>query len=183
MLNKRIASEFAIGIILLVAISVAGVFLLQDSRRDVSDYIESVNLKQPVKNISNNNESVVIKEAQQVIGENNDELACANHTYSGEQKLRGAYVLSTLPNSEKKEWLFKVVVEDLAKLPALATREENFSGSIFVVDVTPDMTAKLKKATEEKPETLTIKRIYLDCSGVPIASLESSKDAIAKYIK
>ncbi|MEI7890756.1 MAG: hypothetical protein WCI36_02195 [bacterium] len=180
-MNKKIASEFAIGIIVLLAIVIGGIFLVENRKQMA---------------ITNNTPSVEDSKNQDVANGsvdqgNVDELTqnfqkdpCKGHMYDGEVALRGRYVLDSVVG-EKKEWLFKVAKDDLIGLPVQITDDKgkNVNELLKIADADPALIAKLKKATDEKPETLIIKGYYLHCEGGPVVSIAPAKLALAKYLK
>lgn len=177
--NKKIASEFAVGIILLVAIVVSGSFWVQNKKQLESNKIENSAPPQASKSIAQNQ---VKDDGKQPVKSD----ICTGHLFEGEAQLRGSYVLETIPGSEKKEWMFKVIAEDVANLPTHADIESGVVSSdnlLYISDATPEMTAKLKKATQEKPEMITIKGVYLDCAGISTVSIAPARIALTKYIK
>lgn len=194
-MNKKIASELAIGIILLIAIVVSGVFLIQDMRRGLSDNSQKINAEQPAGNLVQQSaapkaESAAADDKQgenqpQNLPDGSRDGACVGHLYEGEAMIKGTYSLNSIPGSTKKAWLFKVVKEDIDKLPnAAKTENNNIDNSLlYISDATPDVIARLKKSTEAKPETITIKGFYLDCEGAPVVSIQPARLALAKYIK
>jgi len=183
MLNKKIASELAIGIIVILSIAVGSIFIFQKDRQlsfdNVNNIVNIQKKKQPVKNNSVDQASKKSEDVVNGVVEN----VCAPHMYQGEAAIKGSYVLSAIPGSTKKEWLFKVADEDVNKLPPQAVEGGKFNGLLFIADAAPATVEKLKKATTIKPGTITIKRFYLDCSGVPVASVESEGDGLLKYVK
>lgn len=192
--NKKIASEIAIGITLLLAIIIGGIFWVQDRKQEALDVIVGLGDNQPVRRgiekpsvqqleVTANDGQ---KESQPVVSADKTNAdACTAHLYEGEVSIKGSYVLETIPGSTKKEWMFKVTKDDLGKFPAeaKAANDQPNNDLLFIADATPDMTAKLKKATQDKPETITIKGFYLDCEGVPVVSIEPARLALAKYLK
>lgn len=184
--NKKIASEFAIGIILLIAVVIGGIFWIQNKNTQVLDDAGMMVTQQPIKKIQdlkkNNNQ---VEGEQSSLTEEEVKASCRGRLFEGEAELRGSYVLETIPGTTKREWLLKIAEEDIDKLPVQAKTESNevVRNLLFLSDATPEMIAKLKKATEDKPETVTIKGFYLDCEGVPVVSIEPAKLALAKYLK
>lgn len=191
MKNKKLAGEFAIGVILLVAIIVGGIFWVQGKRQEAVENAEKqqvivpVEQKSPTKPVENLDNAIQIKDDQQPsLTEKFEKDPCAGHLYAGEATLRGTYVLDS-SYGDQKEWLFKVVKEDIAKLPIQTKFGDgrDVNELIKIADATPSLEAKLKKATEENPETITIKGYYLHCEGGPLVSIAPAKLALAKYLK
>lgn len=176
--NKKIASEFAVGIILLVAIVISGSFWVQNRKQEELNKIENSAPLQASKSIAQNQ---VRDDSKQPVKSE----TCTGHLFEGEAQLRGSYVLETIPGSEKKEWMFKIIAEDVANLPTHADIQSSVATGnlLYITDATPEMTAKLKKATQEKPEMITIKGVYLDCEGISTVSIAPARIALAKYIK
>lgn len=176
-MNKKIASEFAIGVLLLVAIVLGGSFWIQEKKQQSLDNTNNVNIQNPVEKLA-----LQPKRDGQALNDSENKTACVGHLYEGEALLNGSYTLDTIPGTTKKDWMFKVAKEDLSKLPAKDGNKnvENVDGLIYIADATPEMITKLKKT----PNTnITIKGIYLDCEGVPVVSIEPARIALAKYLK
>jgi len=181
-MNKKIASEIAIGITLLLATIVGAIFLFQNNGQESLDNVKKIENKsvvKPVEIIAGNDNQL------KNLDDESSNAVCVGRLYEGEASLKGTYVLDTIPGSTKKEWMFKVAKEDIDKLPTDPKNENNIIGGelLFIADASADMTAKLKKSTQENPETITIKGFYFDCEGVPVVSIQPARLALAKYIK
>jgi hypothetical protein len=179
-MNKKIASEIAIGVILSVAIVVGVIFWAQTVKQETIDNSEKIETPQLVEKAGNDDEKT--EDEQQNLTDESAEIACIARLFEGEASIRGSYVLDTIPGSTKKEWLFKVANEDIDKLPdpAIVESRKVSDTYLFIDDVTPELTAKLKKSTETE---LTIKGFYFDCEGVSVVSIEPARLALARYIK
>lgn len=182
--NKKLASEVAIGIVLLLAIVVGGFSWAQNRQSEFFNDAGRSYVAQPtVKPVESANED----DKQQPVQVANEDggSGCVGRLYEGEAVLRGSYVLDTIPGSTKREWLFKVAAEDMDKLPGKAKVEmdKTVNNLLFITDATPEMTTRLKKATDAAPESITIKGFYLDCVGVSVVSIEPATIALAKYVK
>jgi len=183
MLNKKIASEFAVGIIVVLAVIIGSIFVFQNEKRS------SMERQENYRNIKNKKQSMKTSaapessEGKTETAKNANNNACAPRLFEGDVEIRGSYVLGVIPGSTKKEWLFKIVAGDMSKLPPQTLEKGTFDGLLFITDATPEIVEKLKKATEAKPFAITIKRFYLDCGGVPVVSTELTGDKFLKYIK
>ena len=190
-LQKEVLSEVAVGIILLLAIAVGIIFWIQDRKIESSFKANGVETKIPAKkpieksnsandviptvNADNQLDALNQQSTSVVIGDNNE--SCVPRLYAGDATLHGTYAMTTIPGSTKKEWLFKVAVDDVNKLPRVD------SELLFIDDATPELLAKLKKTTENKPETINIKGFYYDCTGVPVVSIGEARIVLAKLTK
>lgn len=111
-----------------------------------------------------------------VSGDLND--TCSRPTFQGEAEVRGWYVWET--SYVSKEWLFRIVPEDLDKLPLSWTTENG--GSVFaerpffkLADADPALVKKLKNASQKNPVKITIRWFYIYCEGAPIISQQPLK--------
>lgn len=86
---------------------------------------------------------------------------CSNHVYEGKVSIHGWYEWRTDYADEK--WLLVVSKSDEAKLIT------GFKGSLAfnLKGSTPQLDKSLKKATAEKPITLTVKKLGYYCEGMP----------------
>ncbi|NTW27039.1 MAG: hypothetical protein HGA36_01820 [Candidatus Moranbacteria bacterium] len=176
MFNKKIASEFAIGIIILITIAVIVIFWMQNEQQ--KSFVDPINVSasKPIDVASTtNNQDVDIKIEDEV---------CVGHLYEGEEMLTGTYALEKIPGTEKKDWMFKVSSQDVNKLPAAAVAGNGKVASdlLYIADADPVLIEKLKKSTQTKPGVITVKGFYLDCEGVSIVSIAPAKVALMKYI-
>lgn len=193
--NKKLASEFAIGIILLIVIIIGGIFWVQNKKQEMFDDAEKGIFEQSIKAVEKEESAVQpiedvkvddsqVENSQQDLTAVFEKSPCAGHLYEGETILRGRYVLDTTYNNEK-EWLFRVAKEDMNKLPIQIKFGDgrDVNELLKIADATPEIVLKLKEATDENPETITIKGYYLYCEGSPIVSIEPARLALAKYVK
>lgn len=175
-MNKKIASELAIGTILLLVIFFSWIFLTQNKEQETLNNAENVIVDVPIK-LDEKKEAVDL-----TAGFEKD--PCKGHLYEGEVDLRGRYVLDVTYGDEE-QWYFSVMKEDLMKLPIQIKVGDgkNVNELLKIEDATAELIAKLKKATDENPETISIKGYYLNCEGGPIVSIQNPKLALAKYLK
>ncbi|EKE19743.1 MAG: hypothetical protein ACD_8C00115G0004 [uncultured bacterium] len=175
-MNKKIASELAIGAILLLVIFFSWIFLTQNKEQKTTNKIQNAETIKPIE-LDEKKEEVDL-----TAGFEKD--PCKGHLYEGEVDLRGRYVLDVAYGDEE-QWYFSVVKEDLMKLPIQIKVGDgkNVNELLKIEDATAELITKLKKATDENPETISIKGYYLHCEGGPIVSIQNPKLALAKYLK
>lgn len=192
-MNKKISNEIAIGIILLLSILFFVIFLLQNKKQEILDNAPDVAINAPIKldekkdeggqneNLADNSQ---IKNQVQDLTVGFEKDPCKGHLYEGDVQLRGRYVQDTT-YGDVKEWLFKVLDEDKVKLPIQIKYDDgrNVNDLLKIEDATPELASKLKQATDEKPETISVQGYYLHCEGGPIVSIEPAKLALGKYLK
>lgn len=102
----------------------------------------------------------------------NPEDTCSGPQYEGSATIRGWY--SYEENYVEKEWLFRVVDEDVKKLPLqnITAKYSWFNTKLSVVDASSELEDKLKRATKENPVSITIKGYSAYCEGNPSVSLK-----------
>lgn len=192
-MNKKIASELAIGIILLLVIIFSGIFLVQNKKQEAIINAENAAIDAPIKldakkqatdSAQNVTDKVQAQDQQQDLTAGFEKDPCKGHLYEGDVQLRGRYVLENA-FGDAKEWLFKVFKDDLGKLPVQTKLSDgrNVNELLKIEDADPAVVAKLKKATDENPETISVKGYYLHCEGGPIVSIQPAKLALGKYLK
>jgi hypothetical protein len=191
-MNKKIASEFAVGTILLIAFVIGGLFWIQEKKHQADE--DGINIEQtaelagekqksqPVDVANGDDNQSADQQENLTVGFEKD--PCAGHLYEGETTLRGKYVLDS-SYGDKKEWLFSVVPEDMEKLPVQIKFADgrDVNKLLKIEDAPSALVAKLKKATDENPETISIKGYYLHCEGGPVVSIAPAKLALGKYLK
>ena len=150
-MNKKIASELAIGIILLIAIIVGGIFW-------VSKQKQSMIKDQPPQAVQYLKKKPIVKNTDQIID------SCKSHYYEGESKVHG-WIASTDQNDEKSI-IVRIKNEDVKDLPIKNTENsENFT--VKLIDPTEQVKNSLSLATEEKPTELTLKGYAEICQQAP----------------
>lgn len=109
-----------------------------------------------------------------VSGDPND--ACTRPTYNGETELQGWYVYDY--NYVEKDWLFQVTPDDVDNIPIATILGDTFDNwaekpHYNLDNVTPELEAELKAATEKNPKTITVKGFSVYCEGAPVLNLNS----------
>jgi hypothetical protein len=185
MKNKKMASEFAVGITLLMAIIIGGLVWMQNKKlellyADDSQVTIPAQRTQKQQDVRNGNDLAVADSSE--LTEKFQKNPCKGHLYEGESTIKGTYVQGTT-YGDQKEWLFKVTQEDRKKLPIQIKmgNGNDVNELLKIEDITPELAAKLKQATNENPEPITIKGYYLHCEGGPIVSIAPAKVALSKY--
>lgn len=160
-MNKKIVSELAIAIILLVSIIIGGIFWLSNQRETANDY-----------------QSAAIFKKQPVIAETDKAKdSCQSHYYEGESRVR---VWKVSPNQNDESIVVYVKNEDVENLPIKnVEKSENFT--VRLIDPTPEVKNSLSLATEKNPATITIKGYAEICQQEPPqVSLEQAAAAFDK---
>ena len=163
-MNKKIASELAIGIILLAAIAIGGIFWMSERKQAIND--------------SKLSQSSILLKKQPLSKENKQtETPCESHYYEGESEVRGWIVSSDKNNGENI--IVQIKDEDIKNLPVKNVDAlENFT--VRLVDPTPQIKKNLIVATEEKPTKITIKGYAEICQKPPLVSLQKATVAFKK---
>jgi hypothetical protein len=168
-LNKKIANESAIGIILLVTIIAGGIIWMFESKQ----LAENQQLLQvtPIISIHKN----PIKKA--VLTSQSDTSLCTPHYYEGESKVQvwlvsadqenGNSLIIQLKNGEEK----KLPSGDVVKNP-------NFT--VKLIDPTAGVRKGLLTSSKEKPVSITIHGYAEICQQPPLVSLQEATVAFKK---
>ncbi|HEX8974434.1 MAG TPA: hypothetical protein VF817_03035 [Patescibacteria group bacterium] len=180
MQNKKIASELAIGIIIILALVVGGMFWLQGKKEQIPEQKTPVaqsptpQTQQQNQQFQKNNPSD-ISEWKLVSGNPDD--TCSSPTWTGNVTVRGWYVYDT--SYADKEWLFAVSKDDQAKLPLQLKfgNGNSINEKLKIVDANPELVAQLKKATQDNPIPVEVKKYTAYCEGVPVVSTQSDEAA------
>ena len=166
-MNKKIASEFAIGVILLVSFVVGGIFWLKgfNEGKDIN-----MNSEAP-KKVSLPAESVseVIAKA--------DKETCKPHYYEGDEEVEGWFV------SEEKDGIVVAIKNsDISKLPATDVQIGNQGGNFNVklIDPTDKIRLSIKASSEKKPVMVKVKGYAEICQQPPLISLQPATIAFKK---
>lgn len=175
-MKKKIASEFAIGVILLVAIAIGTISWLQSAKQldDEQNISQSLNLSK-VKKYSITNSSQKDSADDKTV-EKQDDSACKAHYYEGE-----TVVHAWLSSEEESDGsvIVQIKPEDAKKLPMSDVKTgENLT--IKLIDPTDEIRKDLNSATSEKPAEITIKGYADVCQQPPLASIEQATIAFKK---
>jgi hypothetical protein len=168
-MNKKIASELAIGTILLLAILIGASLLLQDFIGKDKNELEKISYTNVKKNIEN--------EIVETSPEKKD--VCSPHYFEG-MKVVNAWLISK-NETEDKYIEIGITGEDKAKLPlqdGQVMSEDYFR--VKLVDASAEIKAKLEKATSLKPVAITIQGYADICSQPPLVSLKPASIAFKK---
>jgi hypothetical protein len=161
-MNKKIASEFAIGIIVLLTIIIGGIFWL--SKENQSG--ENQWLPQPATSVK-----------QKPISKESQESTCIPHYYEGKTVISGW--ISSSDQNDGKNLIVELKSGEEKKLPAkISENAANFT--VKLIDPTAAVKNKLKLATKEKPATFTIQGYAEVCSQPPLISLQEASIAFKK---
>lgn len=163
-MNKKIASELAIGIILMAAIVIGGIFWMSEKKRAMDDSKLSQS-------------SILLKKQPAPKGTKLTEAPCESHYYEGESEVRGWIVSSDKNDGENI--IVQIKDEDIKNLPVKNVDVlKNFT--VRLVDPTPQIKKNLIIATEEKPAKITIKGYAETCQHPPLVSLQKATVAFKK---
>ena len=165
-MRKRIASEFALGVVLLLAIIVGGIFWLksnsqirgsQQDANQVASVIPQKKTIQPVKTT--------------------EETKCSPHYYEGDEKIT-AWVDSSNDDS-KDELVIRIKDEDIKKLPF---DEKNLPKNLSVklIDATKSLKKEIIESTQDKPVSINIKGFADICQQPPLVSMQQATVAFKK---
>ena len=170
--NKRIASEFAIGVVLLAAIVVAGAVLVKNAR-DVAELEKQAQVQtiqnQKLAEIANKNSEKTSKPAE------ND--ACKPHYYEGNLEVQGQFV-----SQEADGIVIAIRKTDASELPVsnYQPSEEEQTFKVKLVDPTDKVSVSLKTSSAKKPATLTVQGYAEVCQPLPLISLQPATVAFKK---
>lgn len=151
--NKKIAHEFAIGIIVLLAVAVGAMALTSAKRqiREISS-LQEADIEKAAESAKN------IKRNQKKIPEE-----CQSHYYEGETEIRG-WAPSDMQDGEGM--IVRIDARDIKNLPI--KDPSVFSDlTVRMIDPTAALEEKLTKATKEKPASFTVKGYAEICEKKP----------------
>ena len=166
-MSKKLASEFAIGIISLVAFIIGGIFWLDSIKENNRNYVSQQQAQAPQKRQAAD-ESVKVKTA--VSAENpTSEDSCKPHYYEGKEEVSGWFV------SENGDGMVVAIKKgETSKLPiadaSMVDTQRNFT--VKLIDPTEEIKAKIQASTEKKPTTITIQGYAEICQQPPLVSIQ-----------
>jgi len=175
-MDKKIASEFAFGVIIFVVVVIGGIFFLQSHQSDSSSSAQIANpmvaTTPPVAA-----EPVVV--SSQPNGSQSGD-ACAAHYYEGDQKVH-VWPVADATNDDNG-LVLNIQAQDAQALPAEKTADGTQSSNYTVklVDASQAVNAKIKGATQEKPALITIKGYAQVCTQPPLVSIQPATVAFKK---
>jgi len=173
-LNPRIASEFAIGLIVFLAFIIGAIFWYDSVKTEKS---LSTTTAQPIK-VKKEKTQTATEETANQNGENSASAdSCQPHYYEGEKEIKGWFV-----SQDEKGIVVAVSKDEISKLPAdesqLASNEESFN--LKLVDPTEEIGSKIKASSKENPTTFTIHGYAEICQQPPLMSLQPATVAFKK---
>lgn len=207
MMNKKIASEIALGIIVLIALALGGIFWMQNkesleqvatsSTPQQQDKIRE-NAQQPTQSQINNTNIPEGKVGEEYYkkeindgyatgwklvfvngGVDNVDEECAAHVYEGTTKVGGWYTYEEMYSD--KYWFLNIAYY-YDKNGKKIFNDTNNIPKVRIVDAPNDLREKLKKASKNNPAELTIQGLYSHCEG-SVVSVDLGRKAFADDIK
>jgi hypothetical protein len=165
-MQGKIESQFAIGVILLVAIISGGIIWLNSARLDLENP-QSLILTDSFKNQS---------KLQKTEETSPTEENCKPHYYEGEAQLKGWLVSSDQSGSAV---VIRLKDGEAKKLPAKDTQSaDNFT--VKLIDPTDRIKKELQNSTQENPVVISIRGYAEVCQQPPLISLEQATTAFKK---
>lgn len=162
-MNKKIAGEFAIGIILLAAIIVGAIFWISSAGQSDESY-------QGVQ-------TTLLTKKQQKDPVKLKDKECIPHYYEGKTDIQG-WIVSSEQGSEN-EIVVQLKKDEEKKLP-IKESEIIADFKVKLIDPTDKVLKDLRLATEEKPVTFTIQGYAEVCSQPPLVSLKQATVAFKR---
>lgn len=157
-MDKKIAGEFAVGVILLIAIIISGIFWFQSASR------------------SKVSQALATKQDQAAVSDQSGD-SCKPHYYGGEAKLQG-WIAQDDKNSDS-EVIVQIKDGDAKNLPV--TNPETLANfTVKLIDPTDEVKDDLKLATKEKPATVVVRGYAEICQQPPLVSIQDAKIAFKK---
>jgi hypothetical protein len=201
MINKKIASEIGVGVVLLTAIVIGGIFWMQNKNSVISEQssvIENEKIEQSKpaekKVTMCTQDAKLCEDGKTYVGRSgeNCEFAacpivdndwklisgnpkedCSALIYEGSGNITGYYSYEDIYGPR---WIFRFVSgQENVKL-------DKSQEYILLVDADKALEDRLKKATMKNPITITVKGLSIHCEGAA-ASIKSAKESFANNIK
>lgn len=167
--STKIASEFAIGVIVFVAVIMGGIFWLNNVReKSVAD---------TPKNESAKKEEVAVK-TEEKKQETGTSQACKPRYFEGEQQVEG-WLVST----EKDGVVIALKIADILKFPTeirLADDKKATSFNVKLIDPTEEFLSKMKTSSEKKQTQFSIRGYAEACQQMPLVSIKPAGSAFKK---
>jgi hypothetical protein len=167
-MSKKIASEFATGVVVITALVIGGFFWLSEKKMESESERVVFSGASVAPSKSKGNE----KKSEQAI------FGCQTRYFEGEGSVRGWLVKPETINDDKLT--VEIQKEDIEKLPSSKadTMQETFV--VTLIDPTDQNRVDLKNATKEKPANLTVRGYARPCQPSPILSIEPATIAFRK---
>ena len=174
--NKKVASEFAIGVVVLVAVAVGGFIWLKNSR-DIA-LVNSVENQQAQISKNNNMRLLVAGKADKSGDATKaDSVTCTPHYYEGDVKVEAQFV-----SQEADGIVIAIKKTYAADLPVTnykpSESDQNFK--VKLVDATDKVSTSLKASSENKLATLDVQGYAEVCQSLPLVSLQPATVAFKK---
>jgi hypothetical protein len=171
-MNKKIESQFAIGIILFVAIIAGGTVWISSMQYNQAN--EYLSVQTDLLNKQVEFKKTEVKEtAEQSLTENN----CTPHYYEGEVALQGWLAVNNQSDSDGV--IVQLKKGEAEKLP-LNDSQPADDFTVRLIDPTDEIKKELSDSTLEKPATITIRGYAEVCSQQPLVSVLKATVAFKK---
>lgn len=168
-MENKISTQFAFGIILLLAILVGGIFVIQDKRISLEEqyYQQSrkkeVQIKVSTVNSEKKNESA--------------KISCKERYYEGEADVR-VWLISSDNDGQKLK--VRIKNEDIEKLPTTKADSQSANFVATLIDPTSEIKENLENSSQENPVSLTVHGYAQVCQDSPLVSIEQATVAFKK---
>lgn len=169
-MNKKIAIEFAVGAVILLA-AVFGAIFWFIGVKDVKNLDSDIESQQVPLDKGEENTNLSSGDSQQkneadVAAKNDD---CKTHYYDGEAEVTGWFV-----STDGDALIVAVKNDEISKLPTenshLVVDGENFNFKL--VDPTDQVRKKIKSSSEKKPTKFIVRGYAEICQQHPLISLK-----------
>ena len=168
-MNKKIANEFAIGIILLVTIIAGGIIWMFESKQ----LAENQQLLQVAPIISKQKSPI----NKAILSSQPAADLCTPHYYEGESKVQVWFVSAGQEN--ENSLIIQLKKGEEKKLPSVdAVKNTNFT--VKLIDPTAGVRKGLLASSKEKPVSITIHGYAEICQQPPLVSLQEATVAFKK---
>ena len=163
-MNKKIVSELAVGLILLIAIIMGGIAWFKNAKEIAA--LDSLN-----QNVPANVQPTKILEDKNKVAEEN---SCKPHYYEGKISVSAWSV------SEAEDGIVVAIKKnEVSKLTIKNVDESNVKGNFTVklIDPTDTVRAKIKASSAQKPATITLQGYAETCQQPPLVSIQPATEA------
>ena len=175
-MKKNIASELAVGIVLLVAILVGGIFLMQQKKWELEDQYSLQTIQMANKDITSTKiGSYLADRKNQQQGEIS--MSCKPHYYEGEAQVHGWLASGSYLDSQLN---VQIKNEDIEKLPTTRADSLNAHFAAILIDPTDQVRNDLKNASQGNPAMITVHGFARICQDSPEVSLSQASIAFKK---
>jgi hypothetical protein len=172
--NQKIATGFGTAIIIIIAITVGTFVWLYEKDRPIDTGVPAANVSPVKKQKAPVPPTDEVADWQLVSGDPKD--TCTTPTYNGQVQIHGWY--SWEEAYVEKEWVLRISPEDAKNLPLYDefSSHKEFNQKLKLTDASKELEDKLKSASWEKPETITIRNYKLYCEGAPLVSQNAANE-------